>query len=346
MSHLFLHVGMHKTGTSSIQTTLHANRHLLGDHGIGYFDRAVNHSTTLRLAFPDDHTPGATPEKRAKLQQSLTRFLTTSGHPTLVISGEGAAHLTRGAAREMLAFLRQRVDRVTIVMFVRPPRSAVASVMQQRIRAGLPIEKLGLRTWPNYPRALGKFFAMRGACDLVLQIYTPRELTQGCSVATFLQIIGANPDLYGKLVISSENSSLSAPAVALQLAAIEALGSSANRSLIGRHIRRAKELRHVEGPPFRLPDAVLDHVLSAPKARAAVAWMEQRLGRSFAEFEAPIPDKPPEGAPTAVEWARSTLTSLDWEGMKALARVLDRLVSGVAEGSGEEPEDDTEEDEA
>lgn len=346
MRHLFLHVGMHKTGTSSIQRTLHSNKILLAKHGIGYNDSLINHSALLRLAFQDERTPGASPDKRAMFRHSLIQFFKTCEQPTLVISGEGASHLSWGAAQDMLAFLRKMVDRITIVIYVRPPRSMVSSIIQQRIRVGLSIENIGHLTWPNYPRAIGKFLSMHRDCDIVLQLYTPRELANGCSVATFLNIVGAHPGLYGQIALKNENTSLSMPAVALQLAAVEALKGTTNHLLVRRRLGRlAKELRHIEGPRFRLPDPVIDHVLCGPRPRAAIAWMEERLGRSFSEFEPPVPDMPVAGTPTPTEWARSMLTSLDWDAMKALTRLLDRMLNSVSNTLNGASEDNPEEDE-
>ncbi len=51
MRQLFLHVGMHKTGTSSIQETLHANRPILAEAGYAYMDDVVNHSRIVPSAF-------------------------------------------------------------------------------------------------------------------------------------------------------------------------------------------------------------------------------------------------------------------------------------------------------
>lgn len=49
---LVLHVGMHKTGTSSIQASFAHNRSVLADHGVGYAGVLENQSGPLytRLA--------------------------------------------------------------------------------------------------------------------------------------------------------------------------------------------------------------------------------------------------------------------------------------------------------
>jgi hypothetical protein len=54
MRELFLHVGMHKTGTTSIQQTLHANRARLQRAGLSYFEaEETNHSRTVFSAFAE-----------------------------------------------------------------------------------------------------------------------------------------------------------------------------------------------------------------------------------------------------------------------------------------------------
>lgn len=46
-TNIFIHTGLHKTGSSSIQATLFKNRALLLKHDINYLTINQNHSTTL-----------------------------------------------------------------------------------------------------------------------------------------------------------------------------------------------------------------------------------------------------------------------------------------------------------
>jgi hypothetical protein len=338
MKHLYLHVGLHKTGTTSIQNTFFAERAPLAAAGIRYFGAAPNHSGTLIRAFAADParfnranrngSPGRTPEGA---RERLAVFLDRAPPGTLVISGEGADRLDGDDVRRMLGFLRERVDRLTVIAFVRPPRSFMRSAAQQRVRGGLPLDRLA-DAWPRYRLKLRKFFQASDLGRVLTPIHHPLELRRGCSVATMLRVIGAPDALYDRLLVRRENASLSRPAVALMLAANEILP---RRCADGSpNLARARGLfRLVEGwagARFEIPDAVLDHALSEPMAWRHVAWAEQKLGRRFTEFEAPMPLVPPVGTPAPDEWARATLAHLLPEEAAALALHLRGVAAVLA----------------
>ena len=46
-TNFYIHIGLHKTGSTSIQATLFKNRAALHEHGIHYLGLSQNHSTTL-----------------------------------------------------------------------------------------------------------------------------------------------------------------------------------------------------------------------------------------------------------------------------------------------------------
>jgi hypothetical protein len=330
MKHLFLHVGLHKTGTTSIQNTFFAERATLAAAGIRYFGASANHSGALIRAFAADParfnranrtgSPGRTPEAA---RERLAAFLDRAPAGTLVISGEGADRLDENDVRRMLGFLRDRVDRLTVIAFVRPPRSFMRSAAQQRVRGGLPLDRLA-DAWPRYRLKLQKFLQASDPGRVLTPIHHPSELRRGCSVATMLHTIGAPDALYDLLLVRRENAALSRPAVALMLAANEILPRRGPDGLP--NPARARGLfRLLEGWPgarFEIPDSVLDHALSEPMAWRHVAWAEQQLGRRFTEFEAAMPLVPPADVPPPEEWARAALGHLRAEEAEALAAHL------------------------
>jgi hypothetical protein len=51
MATLFLHIGMPKTGSTSIQNVLAGGKEHLAGHEIGYFELGRNHSSLLKALF-------------------------------------------------------------------------------------------------------------------------------------------------------------------------------------------------------------------------------------------------------------------------------------------------------
>jgi hypothetical protein len=211
MTHLYLHIGMHKTGTSSIQETLFRNRSILAEAGYAYLDGRGNHSGILYAAF------SGTPEKlaghrragqrdratllarAAQVRARLDAFLRDAGKPNAVMSGEALSRLAPPDVRAMLEFFRARVDRITVIGFVRPPRSFMVSAIQQRIRGGRQETRAVSADWPRYRRKFGAYLDAGDLAETRLAVYARSELVRGCSVATMLSLCDAPADLYDRL---------------------------------------------------------------------------------------------------------------------------------------------------
>ena len=343
--HLFLHVGMHKTGTSAIQNTLFAQRALLAEHGFGYFDAVVNHSALVFMAFAERperswhaarvgmKDPATLAATAAANRDRLQAFLERSPHPKLIISGEEISSLDPGGARRMLEFFRRHVGRITVIGFVRPPRSFIASALQQRIKGGKTVATIGQRLYPAYRNRFSPYLQAGDLAETVLQMYAPGELVAGCSVATLLSLIGAPPGLHGQLTVRQENASMSRTAVALCLAMNEQVPIFRNGLP---NQERAKGLldilMRVPGPRFTMPAAVLDQLAARPAVREDIAWMEQALGRSFEGLDtAGEPGGEQHASPEA--WAAAELTSLGRDELHRLMTTLNaRLLAEQRRG--------------
>jgi hypothetical protein len=336
MRTLYLHVGMHKTGTTSIQQTLHAHRDALRRAGLSWFDAAEsNHSRAVFSAFTEAphayhvnrrhglHRPDDAAAHAARSRDALLAFLAEAPGPGLIISGEDIGMLGEGGIRRMLAAFRPLVDRIVVVGMVRPPRSFIASAIQQRIRGGAPLaegDEGGVL--PHYRARFAPFLTAPEVAETRLHPYTPATLHQGCSVATFLRLIDAPESLYPQLQVARANSGASHLGVVLAMAANEAVpvflpDGSANPD---RAPRLTRFLDALPGPRFVPPESLV-----APRlARAAedIAWMEAQLGMPFDAAETqPAPPGTPETDPR----------HLDWDETRSLMRAVNALLRELAQ---------------
>ncbi|MBY0334491.1 MAG: hypothetical protein K2X49_27860 [Acetobacteraceae bacterium] len=302
MRTLFLHVGMHKTGTTSIQQTLHAHQAALREAGLSWFaDAEPNHSRVVFSAFTGAphlyhvnrrhglHRPADAAQHAAESRARLTAFLHGAPGPGLILSGEDIGMLGEAPIRRMLAAFRPHVERIVVIGMVRPPRGFIASAIQQRIRGGAlldGIEDGGVM--PHYRARFEPFLTAPEVAETRLHLYTPATLDGGCSVATFLRLVGAPAELYPRLAVVRANGGASRLGVVLSLAANRAVpifraDGSANPERAARLVRF---LDGLEGARFAAPAALV-----APRlARAAedVAWMERQLGTPFSAAETAI----------------------------------------------------------
>lgn len=338
MRELLLHVGMHKTGTSSIQQTLLAERAVLQEAGFSYLDAGANHSRIVYSAFCEAphlyhvnrrhglHGVAEAAGFAAGCRDRLARFLAEAPGPRLVISGEDIGVLGRAGVARMLAAFRPLVDRIVVIGFVRPPLSFIASAIQQRIRGGSTLAEVSDGVVPQYRHRFEPFRGAPEVAELRLQPYERAALASGCSVATFLQLCGAPPELYDRLTVDRANAGASRLGVVLALAANEAVpvflpDGTANPA---RTPRLARFLDQLEGPRFAAPPALLAPHLA--RIAEDVAWMEAVLGRPFPEAETRLD-------PAALAAPGDALDALDRPEIEALARALNALLrDGEAAG--------------
>ena len=150
-NNVILHLGVHKTGTSSIQRSLWAaaNRNELLEQGV-YFPLSLNwnHSEFFHSAFSDSpeqyHTNKARGESRveivsrvARQQLRLSREISGLNGYSIVFSGEDGSILTeRGLARlrDYLEKIIPKLRAFDVIVYTRHPVSYVGSAVQENVK--------------------------------------------------------------------------------------------------------------------------------------------------------------------------------------------------------------------
>jgi hypothetical protein len=323
---LLLHVGMHKTGTTSIQKTFGMHAAVLQEAGY-YWYEGESHSRVVYSAFADQPQQYHL-NRRAGLAQHedalvygascrarLLSFLAEAPGPRLLISGEDIAMLRPPEVQRMLAAFRPLVDRITVIGFVRAPRSYIGSAIQEQVRGGAGRNATAV---PQYRRRFAAFRDAPEVAELRLKLYAPESLLRGCSVATFLQVCGAPPELVERMEVRRANPSRSRLATVLLLAANDAVpvflpDGTPNPERVP---RLAGFLERLEGSKFQPPEALV--VSQLHRAAEDIAWMEGVLGSPFADSEkAP---QPADAVPV------DDLDSLSGEELRVLVRALNGML--------------------
>lgn len=322
MRHLFLHVGMHKTGSTSIQTTFFLNRQLLAAAGIRYLEASRSHAALIETGFGAG-IPGAAvlPDHAREARERIAAFLRNAPEGAFLLSAEDMSRMEAEEIEGLIAFLRPLVGRISVVCFVRPPRGYITSRLQQAIRSGAPLARLRTIAPPNYRRQIEKFIAAAGRENLLLTLYDRAVMPRGCAIATMLAICGAPTELYDRLDIRHVNASLSEAGAALLLAMLEAgLPTKQSARTLADRLCRHQALQLAEalpGPRFRVPEPMLQALLARPAVQADIAWIEAEMGCGF-------PGSPDEdgGLRDASGWPESRLTSLDRPAVATLHGLL------------------------
>ncbi|WP_226621729.1 hypothetical protein [Alloyangia pacifica] len=177
---IYLHLGLHRTGTGAFQQFLAANLPRLGDCGLhaAFSNRDGAGGETLRLRLPPPRHFGT--EEMRRHGRQLARRLRRAGlnrHPAVLISEENLigglnAVISKRpypAAGPRLAFLRAHLDAPVrrVVLVLRSYEAQAISVYRKRLefRALQPFEDYARDIWP----------APRGWPELVADIRAALE---------------------------------------------------------------------------------------------------------------------------------------------------------------------------
>ena len=187
-SRLVIHIGMHKTGSSSIQHYLSRNRRLLRFFGVLYPDsfgadgrRQPKHAALFdAISHEADHgRPHPAYGPSAAMVEALARRIETSGARVAVLSAEGFSGPKPDFARA-LAPLAARFD-ATVIVFLRRPDLWAESfhrqmVMSRQVREARPLRVFlaspEMQAHLDWPRILGWWREAFGAGAVRIRAFT------------------------------------------------------------------------------------------------------------------------------------------------------------------------------
>ena len=265
---------MHKTGTSSIQASLHGG--LLGaDYRYADLGKA-NHSGIICAAMQRDGN-GLLADNPSLGE--LRRALSDNTWMALIISGEGICRLDVDQLRALRDVLTEYVDTVKVVAYVRPPLGYIESAFQQRLKSNDLSLADALDSYPHYRIRFEKFDRIFGRENVDLWKFDPRCFPSRCVVRDFCSRLGL--DFPPERVVRV-NDGLSRQAVAL-LYAYRKFGRGGADPILSKRFERGlvDRLTQIPGPKLRFSPAVLGSVLQ--DHADDIRWMENRLGAGLTE---------------------------------------------------------------
>ena len=218
---IILHAGMHKTGTSSIQSSLFDERNapLLLEKGYKYLSEwGVNHDVPTSFLFFSDCDKDFNMIQngyRENYDQLCTGFVAsieavikTSSADTLIISAEGLSRFTCKDFIRLKNFFRDNFSDIhfRVVLYVRDPLSWHVSNEQTLIRLGIHIYRQG-RNYFTYQQRLKPIIDSFNKESI--EIYRFEDaITHGGPVSHFLGILGFEQREVDCFYITKENESL------------------------------------------------------------------------------------------------------------------------------------------
>ena len=214
MREVILHVGMAKTGSTSIQESLY-NLNRDGFQTLRFAEK--NHSIPMCTIFSKHrilprkwklrgYTDSQIDEKKAKYESILEEEIKKNESVNcFLLSGEGMSYLYESEQINLCEFFKERGLKVKVIIIVRDPVSLAASRSQQMIKSG--VKKL-TKINPNYRARILGF--IKGCGQKNVSVLDFEKLIQGGLIKTFSEIIGVTLEDKGRF-----NESLSCEALAV-----------------------------------------------------------------------------------------------------------------------------------
>lgn len=282
-----LHFGMHKTGSTSIQKSLF---HLSEDMPWVYLHAGKpNASVAVQTMFSDHIGRNSRHAKeglndaeiRRRKQKYFKRMEAgiTSTDKDVLLSGEGISVLSEIELRHLLDWLGQFVDEVVAVGYVRPPKAYMESAFQQIVKGGRSNFNLAA-VYPEYRERFEKFEALLGRDKVQYWLFDPKTFPSGCVVRDFAARLGVS---LAAEHVQRVNESISKEALALlyNYRKYGGDGYGIGEAAIRENTGLIRKLAEIEGHKLRFSPDLVGPVLA--RNEQDIAWMEERLGRSFDE---------------------------------------------------------------
>jgi tetratricopeptide (TPR) repeat protein len=228
---LFLHVGAHKTGSTSIQQSFFESRAALKRHGVAYFDYAANHSAAIYWLFSERRnryhvtlkmklSKHDLEQKIEEIDRGLKSFMRDRTSPKKVISGEDISALSDEEIKRLKDYLDEASScEKKVIIYVRNFYEFLDSTVQELVKNGASLASIeaalagrGNSVVPRYGYRIRKFQNHFGPENVDIRVFDRRLFKSGDLLADFCDAIGA-PDLFRDLKNVSANTSISAESV-------------------------------------------------------------------------------------------------------------------------------------
>lgn len=280
---LVVHGGMHKTGSTAVQS--HLFNHFSAPGHDYLHNGKANASAWMLRAFKDDlaSLPGfrrkgldsrAVARIRRHARDGLARAIAQRRQAAHILCAESISTLERGEIERFRQFLEPFYTQIDIHFYVRPLKPRVESAFQEKLKKRLV--SLQERYSHGYPRLAQEFDAVFGCKSVHFHRYDTSAFPGGDVVAHFLQQLGLS---YEGLGMVRENVSLSLPAIQLlyvyrtQFPTLQ----PADDSLV-------RKLGELSGPALRFHSKLFAGMIEcSAETEQRVREFERRAGFSMSE---------------------------------------------------------------
>lgn len=311
---IYLHIGVPKTGTTSIQRVLAENRDRLLSHGVNFFPGRENQGWLFSsLLAGEPHKAAAnvrrhidTPQKAARVNEDfdrqLTDWLEQNQSPKILISAEALSRLTEEQIDRLKQKLAPYAAGYRVIVYVRDPYDYMNSASLQGLKGGI-VRTPGMRiSLPEYRRHLGPHIRAFGRENIDMRVFNSGSFLDGDLISDFMAALELPPDFAVSCEAVRLNESLSHEAAIILTETNRAfpgrVNGLANRERVSNfhgYLTRIKGQKFFTDPQ--------EYLRYEKRVRADIDWLNKRLETpSFAFKPPPLPSSP--------QWNEETVESI------------------------------------
>lgn len=274
---LFIHGGMHKTGSSAIQSFLY--EHLDHPNFECLSAGRANASNIVLEAFHSrlgriprykarNHSQVELEGLRVNARDRFKKRVALTHKPNVILSAESFSLLNKDECISFMAEVSQVFSVVKLVLYIRPVKPRLESAFQQKLK--IRFLALDHKVSPNFKNRISKYDEIFGRENVIIRAYDPSSFPDGSVINDFLSVVG--------LDIRADNSPRAN--VGLSLPAVQLLYVYRRQFQIA--IPEDKKLIAIlgalDGDRFSMHRELLDRILVDNDED--YHWLEQRSGIS------------------------------------------------------------------
>jgi len=188
---VILHIGMHKTGTTSLQQTLGDSRDILLKHNIYYPSiKPFNHSANFPpivmknpLKFEIFRQRGIYEMDNARkecnrLMRLWTGEFKSFKHGNFIISGEELSKMEEGDVLNAKKLLEKYFDDILIIIYIREPSSFIPSVISEFVKHGgrKIISENYTKKFPFYKARIQQYINVFGQDKIIVRPFDKKHM--------------------------------------------------------------------------------------------------------------------------------------------------------------------------
>jgi hypothetical protein len=275
MKRCVIHIGMHKTGSTSLQYSFW---NALNNNQWKYSTATRLDSRTLLQGIFNNSAEANNTDEQLTLINTLIEDIEQSPENYL-LSTEWlcSTQANTESLLKLKTILSSHVDAINIVGYVRSPKSYMESMFQQRLKDGL--SKFNLKgLYPKYRQRLQKFDVVFGEQQVNFWKFDPSQFINHCVVHDFCHRLAID---FEPEEITRKNDGLSREAVALVYTYHKYTPTAYQPKSIKEPRLLTNYLMQLKGSKLRFATQMVQPILDAN--RADIEWIEKRLGASLTE---------------------------------------------------------------